>query len=248
MANFLSPIPDKILPDQLIVVSSESIRNELIKSAQTNGLVLKAKKKFFDAFYYYNFEKIGIIGPLIGSPAAVIAAEPFFASGLKKIIILGHVGGISLKHHHINIGDTIFPTECISDEGTSKIYGAPSVIIAKNQSMQKNIIQQLKTKASSEIIKEGPLWTTDAPYRESETRVKYYSNKGVIAVDMEYSALCHLANLYEAEIAGCFVVSDLLGFERKIGFNNQVTKNSLRVLIEILTTPQSSQYPSSLIR
>lgn len=236
MDNFLSPIPDKLLPEKLIVVSSESIKNELIKAAQAKGLILKAKKKFFDAFYYYNFGKIGIIGQPVGSPAAVIATEPFLSSALKKIILLGYVGGISLRHHQINIGDIIFPTESISDEGTSKIYGASSVIISKNQALQKDIIQQLKTKVSSDIIKEGPIWTTDAPYLESESRVEYYSDKGVIAVDMEYSALCHLANLYKAEIAGCFVVSDLLGWERKIGFNNPATKSSLKVLIDILTS------------
>ncbi len=235
MDNILSPIPDKLLPEKLIIVSSESIKNELIKSAQVKGLVLKSKKKFFDAFSYYNFVKIGIIGPIIGAPAAVLASEPFFASALKKIIILGYVGGIQSQHNQINIGDIIFPTECISDEGTSKIYGASSVTIPQKQDLQKNIILQLKTKVSPEIIKAGPLWTTDAPYRESESRVEYYSEKGVIAVDMEYSALCHLANLYQAEIAGCFVVSDLLGFERKIGFKDAATKNSLKVLIEILT-------------
>lgn len=234
MDNIISPIPEQLLPDKLIVVSSESVKNELLKSAKRNNLILKSQKKFSDAFYYYNFGKIGLIGLVMGSPAAAIAVEPFLASGLKKLIILGYVGGIAVQKKQINIGDIIFPTASISDEGTSKIYGATAVITSNNFSFQNEIITAVKEKISLDQLKFGPIWTTDAPYRENKSRANYFCKQGAIAVDMEYSLLCHLANLYNAEIAGCFVVSDLVGFERKRGFKNPTTKNSINILIEIL--------------
>jgi purine-nucleoside phosphorylase len=57
-------------------------------------------------------------------------------------------------------------------------------------------------------FKQGPVWTTDAPYRETADKVKRYQTDGVLGVDMETSALFTVAAFRGIQAASLLVVSD----------------------------------------
>jgi purine-nucleoside phosphorylase len=74
---------------------------------------------------------------------------------------------------------------------------------------------------------EGKIWTTDAPYRETEDKVISYSQEGVLAVEMEMSALFRVALYRGVELAGLLVVSDELGsLSWKRGFDRPEFKKA----------------------
>ena len=56
--------------------------------------------------------------------------------------------------------------------------------------------------------KQGRLWTTDAPYRETSVKIAGFRAAGVQAVDMEVAALLSVAAYRGCEVAALLVVSD----------------------------------------
>jgi len=60
------------------------------------------------------------------------------------------------------------------------------------------------------LITEGRTWTTDAPYRETKSKVINLQQQGVLCVEMETSALFAVAEFHKVNIASIFVISDSL--------------------------------------
>ena len=56
----------------------------------------------------------------------------------------------------------------------------------------------------------GPVWTTDAPFRETPAKVSDYQRRGALAVEMECSALFTVAAFRAVSAAALLVVSDEL--------------------------------------
>ena len=78
-------------------------------------------------------------------------------------------------------------------------------------------------------IKKGKIWTTDAPYRETRDKVRKFKEDGVMAVDMEFTALCSVAAFRKIFFASLMVVSDEL-YEHKWnpGFSGKEFKGNLK--------------------
>jgi nucleoside phosphorylase len=69
------------------------------------------------------------------------------------------------------------------------------------------------------------VWTTDAPYRETASKVNTYRERGVLAVEMELSALMTLAVYRSVKLAGLLVVSDeVFALKWHRGFSSPVFK------------------------
>ena len=141
----------------------------------------------------------------IGAPAAVISLEERIAQGARRIIMFGSCGSLVEDLH---IGEAFLPTFAHSDEGTSRHYGGG----------RRSLPDRAMTAALREAfrrrdfpLREGGVWTTDAPYREARSRVRALAARGVLAVDMESSAIFTVARHRGARAAGLFVVSDELG-------------------------------------
>jgi purine-nucleoside phosphorylase len=56
----------------------------------------------------------------------------------------------------------------------------------------------------------GPVWTTDAIYRETEEKIIAYGKRGFLGVEMEMSALISVAAYRSVQLAGLLIVSDEL--------------------------------------
>lgn len=79
---------------------------------------------------------------------------------------------------------------------------------------------------------EGATWTTDAPYRETPSRIKYAKEKGATCVDMEASACFAVAKFRHVELAGIFYGGDLVKAE---GWNfREKDLNKSREVQEVL--------------
>ncbi|MDY6789838.1 MAG: nucleoside phosphorylase [Thermodesulfobacteriota bacterium] len=166
---------------------------------------------------------LAVVGPFVGAPYAVMLLETLIAWGAKQIIFFGWCGAIS---RHVKIGDIIIPTGAIVDEGTSKHYhqskdgiSLPSSYILKNT-------KQALTQAGLDFH-QGMVWSTDAIYRETGEKVKYYQEKDVLAVEMELSALFTVGKFRHVQMGGILVVSDELStLTWRPGFRNQQFKES----------------------
>ena len=165
-------------------------------------------------------------GPAVGAPMAVLTLEKLIALGASRIIVYGWCGSL---HKKMAIGDILLPTWGVSDEGTSVHYLSNERPESHSQTRE-----LLREGLSSQgmTVQTGPVWTTDAPYRESLEQVKLLAKNGILGVDMEFTALVTAAAFRKVELTAVLLVSDELWSGKwKPGYR---TKNFKKKSTEIL--------------
>ena len=136
----------------------------------------------------YEFEKdgvlFGIVGCAVGAPYAVLIAEQMFASGCRLLISVTSSGQIT------PVGPTpyfVLIDRAMRDEGTSYHYLPPSDFSDADPGLISVIAPGLSSLGVP--VHTGGVWTTDAPFRETETAIARARDLGLLAVEMEAAAL-----------------------------------------------------------
>lgn len=171
-----------------------------------------------------------IAGPAVGAPMAVLTLEKLVALGARKIIVYGWCGSINQA---LTIGDVLLPTWAVSTEGTSAHY--PAKRRPESHEPTRHLLYNGLTTQGLKVHS-GPVWTTDAPYRESVGQVTQLGGQGVLGVDMEYAALVAAAAFRKVELAGVLLVSDELWSGKwNPGFRTKGFKKKSRDILHYLT-------------
>ncbi|MEJ0068276.1 MAG: nucleoside phosphorylase [Pseudomonadota bacterium] len=128
--------------------------------------------------------EIGIVDRVVGAPFAVLVAEQLFVSGCRLLISVTSAGQIVVS------GPTpyfIVIDRALRDEGTSYHYlpaapfaAAPPALLA---------LAADAVADCGEPVYRGASWTTDAPFRETESMIARRRDDGILAVEMEAAAL-----------------------------------------------------------
>lgn len=158
----------------------------------------------------------------IGSAGTVMVMEEMIACGGRVFLGLGWAGSLQRE---APVGTFVIPTSCIREEGTSLHYAEDGAAIRPSE----RVLNALKTacKESSAKILSGPVWTTDAPYRELKAKIEAYRRQGVIGVDMETSAMYALGQFRNVGVCNLLVVSDELWREWKPAFSSTGLRKSM---------------------
>ena len=142
--------------------------------------------------------------------------EKLIALGGKRFIVYGWCGALQPS---LGVGDLILPTWAVSEEGTSPHYPTEQPPTAAAP-LRQQLADHFAARNISTVA--GPVWTTDAPYRETRQKVTSYAEQGILAVEMEFAAMATVAAFRGVEIAAALLVSDELwrdqwtpGFQRK---------------------------------
>ncbi len=164
----------------------------------------------------------------VGAPAAVIYLEEVIACGVKVVFEVGFAGGLQT---FLQPGDIIVGTEAIRDEGTSFHYLPPDTQVIAETGLRMALVQRLQTKGLRFF--EGQIWTTDGVYRETYGKFRKFRDAGVLAVDMETSAIFAVAQYRNVKAASALVISDILTEEGWLyAFDAQRVKENTRILLE----------------
>jgi uridine phosphorylase len=176
-------------------------------------------------------ECFSMTGPFVGAPYAVMILETLIAWGARKIIVFGFCGAVSPD---VKIGEIVIPTGSIIDEGTSKQY-------AKDECDEAYPSTQLVKQTKAELEKsnltfhEGTIWSTDAIFRETREKVEFYQRKGILAVEMETSALFTVGSFRKVDVSALLVVSDeLSSLTWRPGFKLPLFKKSRETACEVI--------------
>lgn len=128
--------------------------------------------------------EVGVIGCAVGAPFAVLVAEQLAASGCELLVSVTSAGSIRPVAEPPFF---VLIDRALRDEGTSLHYLPP----AEWSHAPSRLIQQLDGRLVnlSQPVFMGATWTTDAPYRETSEAITRAAALGIIAVEMEASAL-----------------------------------------------------------
>ena len=179
-------------------------------------------------------KKISVFGTPLGAPQAAIILERLIAMGARKIVTFGCCGSLQPD---LQIGHLVVPTEALSEEGTSAHYPLPEGAETK---ADEKIVHLCDQKCRDQNFKSaaGKVWTTDALFRETKEKAKRFSEMGLLAVEMEMSALFTIAAYRKVSLGGLMVVSDELAtLKWKTGFLNPffwlASKKAARMVIDV---------------
>ena len=153
-----------------------------------------------------NQQPFSLVGPIIGAPYAVMLLETLIVWGARRFIYLGWCGAVASS---VKIGDLVLPESAAIDEGTSRHYEPQTSGYARPSETQTDAIGKV-CRGSGLTVHKGPVWSTDAIFRETREKVRHYQQQGVLAVEMELSALFTVGEHRRVEVGGLLVVSDEL--------------------------------------
>lgn len=127
--------------------------------------------------------EIGLVGCAVGASFAVLVAEEMFASGCNLLISVTSSGQITPQGAPPYF---ILIDRALRDEGTSYHYLAPSDWSAAPEELLARLDGAF---SSGPRVLTGATWTTDAPFRETETAIAAARARGILAVEMEAAGL-----------------------------------------------------------
>ena len=182
---------------------------------------------------------ITVAGPILGAPQAVLVLEKLIALGSRVIIVFGWCGSLQSD---LEIGDWLLPSSARSEEGTSSHYPMSSAKFLPDTDLFGSLQDYCVQNGFS--VRAGPIWTTDAPLRETVDKVRGYGKEGLLAVEMEMSALFRVAAYRGVRLVGLLVVSDeLFTLKWRSGFRKARFKRGCRRASETLLDFCSSLPP-----
>lgn len=208
--------PDLIsIPPHLIITFHRSMFDTIRR---------RIRGRFVD--WYYNRRiavgklggvDFGLLHSFMGSSAASMMLEEMVASGAREVIEVGTCGGLTSS---ARVGDIIVAEEAFADEGTSSHYFRNMKRFAASRRMTTSLKRSLSDAGLG--FKSGGIWTTDAPYRETKTKLLRYREQGALGVNMESSALFAVASYRGVEVGSLQIVSDIVDVNNwRPGFNEK---------------------------
>jgi len=128
--------------------------------------------------------EIGIVGHAVGAPFAVLVAEQLFVAGCQFLVSITSSGQIVPKE---NPPYFVLIERALRDEGTSHHYRSPAEYATLDATLRDRVVAACASAARP--VYTGATWTTDAPFRETETAIERAREEGILAVEMEAAAL-----------------------------------------------------------
>jgi uridine phosphorylase len=150
--------------------------------------------------------QVGIVGCVVGASFAVLVAEELFACGCRLLVSLTSAGQITPAGRPPYF---VVIDRALRDEGTSYHYAQPSEFADADGALVAAAAAALKDARINSVV--GASWTTDAPFRETAEAIEAAKHKGIVAVEMEASALYTFAQAKGAKVLCLAHVTNTMG-------------------------------------
>ena len=166
----------------------------------------------------------GIIPRTIGGPYAVLIAEQLAVAGARLIVGLTSAGRVSAE---LPLPCLLVVTSAIRDEGTSGHYLPAGSEVDCPTPVAPYLECELG--GTGWPVRSGKVWTTDAPYRETEGQLRHWAKQGVLAVEMQAASLFAFGAARGAPVACVAMVSNAVDHDGH-QFDTGSREDGLRIL------------------
>ncbi|MDX6397953.1 MAG: purine-nucleoside phosphorylase [Gaiellaceae bacterium] len=172
-------------------------------------------------------KRVSVQGTGMGCPGATIVFEELIQLGVKKLIRVGTCGGLQPDHE---LGDLIVALTAVPADSTAVhlVGGEPHCPTASWELIHGAVHV---AKEMGQDLRVGPIVSSDLFYNPNEGQYDRWSARGILAVEMEASALFTVAALKGVQ-GGCLLtVSDIIvGGEMK-----RISDDDLRAAVDRMT-------------
>lgn len=142
----------------------------------------------------------------MGCPSTAIVVEELLSLGVRRLIRIGTCGALSRR---LSLGDLVLAISAVPADGTTARYlgGEPHAPTA-DWDLLHGVVHAAKELGRPLHV--GPIASTDVFFEPDSERNRRWAARGILAVEMESSALYTLAALRGAQAVTVLVVSDLI--------------------------------------
>jgi len=191
-------LPDRAVPDVCVLDPDGDLVDSLL--ATDRAEVDPTWPGYHTDLYRFPLggTEIGIVGRAVGASFAVLVAEQLFAAGCQFLVSITSSGRIVPRDDPPYF---VLVERALRDEGTSYHYSPPARYATLPAGLRDRVQQACESVSRS--VYTGATWTTDAPFRETESATDSARSEGVLAVEMEAAALYAFADARDCPVV-CF--------------------------------------------
>jgi uridine phosphorylase len=206
-AHHLGIVPGDV-PDT-VILPGDPKRTELIARRFDDAELVADQREFVTRRGSYAGVPVATTSTGIGCPSTAIAVEELANSGARNLIRLGTCG---VMQPEIPNGTLILASAAVRGDGTTGQYVPPEFPAVADP----DLLAVLRSVAEAEGIEHsvGVIRSHDAFYRESpwahpgwEEAVRPWTDRGVLAVENESSALFVVGHLRGVRAATCLIAA-----------------------------------------
>ena len=177
----------------------EKIANWLADANQVSH-----KREYYVYTGILHNKKVTVVSTGMGAPSTALALDELATIGGKKFFKIGTCGALQ---NDLNHGDVIIPVGAVRHEGTTKTYVTEDFPAVPTYTLVKKLDKALTN--AHITTKTGIVWSTDGYHSvmAQPDIFEYWSNKGVLGVEMECSSLFVTGYLRQVDVAAVIVVN-----------------------------------------
>ena len=172
-------------------------------------------------------KEVSVQGTGMGCPGATIVFEELIQLGVKRLLRVGTCGGLQPDH---SLGDLILALTAVPADATAThlVGGEPHCPTASWELIHEAVHV---AKTGGETIRVGPIVSSDVFYNPDKGQYERWSKRGILAVEMEASALFTVGAL-RSVLTGCLLtVSDIVVEGQFV----RITDDELRAAVDRMT-------------
>ena len=133
-------------------------------------------------------QHVAVFHPGVGAPLAAGLLEDVIATGCRKFVACGGAGALVPG---LALGHVVVPSAAVRDEGTSYHYLPAAREVQADPATTAVLAAVLEEHGIPYVL--GKTWTTDAPYRETRSKIDARRAEGCLTVEMETAAFLAVA-------------------------------------------------------
>jgi DeoD family purine-nucleoside phosphorylase len=163
----------------------------------------------------------------MGCPSAAIVVEELVQLGVKRIVRVGTCGGLQSD---MTLGDLVLAISAVPSDGTMLTYtgGEPHAPTADFELVHAAVHQ---ARHDGTKIRVGPCVSSSTFYDPDTGRAQRWSDRGVLAVEMEAAILFTVAAIRRIQAACLLTVSDIIVKGEFV----RISDDELRAAVERMT-------------
>ena len=179
----------------------------------------------------FHGEPVSVQTSGMGTPSLSIVVEELLNLGAGRFVRLGTCGGFASD---LRLGDLVIATAACPTDGATRVYlGGDAYAPAPDFNMTHQLVHAAE--AAGIAVRTGPIVSVDVFYNPDPDYAKTWRERGVIAVEMEASALFYLAARSGTEAACLLTVSDIVSEEIMPDADAYIPADELAAAVERMT-------------
>jgi uridine phosphorylase len=220
------------LPERVLVCGDPG-RAKLIADLLDNPIQIAQNREYHTYSGSWNGKQVAVVSHGVGAPGAAVCFEELIMGGVQSIIRVGTAGSYQKE---VKPGSLVVSTAAVSCDGLTKQIVPPGFPAVADRKIVEALAHAADSTGGDIPVKEGITLTLDAFYSGVlEFPHQLYKKAGVLAVDMENSALFVIAALKGVKAGAIMAIDGFADAELREEYNphNDLVANAVEAEMKI---------------